>query len=515
MHRPNPRSNAPRRTWPNLGEALGGRNTALLGIALLAIALVPAASAGPAALSASTPVTASTGVFAWGAFDNATYQSEYLGAYADSLNLTSGNLSSSRAVVAELVADHALYGSFAVVNVTAPSSTTRSVVVSAISIANYSAIVEVVGTLPKVGTYSPGAPVPLANLSAVYYASIVEVQAYKAYSNYSLVNGTLALANEHVASWAAANDTWIAYHWPGYTNNANGTITVTSTTAAAVALSFVGQTFRANFTPALPLSKAPLSVGKTWNASTQATIVGWSAYASASAYSNGKTNVTAHNSGGTSLNTTTKLGFSFDVVASEQIVFPNGTTGTGYTIATSENGTAGGAYTLWDGLVILPAGSSPPVAAHLPTPYAVPDAPAATSGPVTEAVVSESGLPVATNAMVSSGTTLSTAPLTPAQAKAQITATATPVEPTTAVAPPVTSPPTLAGASGTPPSTSSPPPPTSNPPPATSNPTPTKPTTSHPSSGPSSLSGVVLVAALAAILGAFLVGEYALRRRRS
>jgi hypothetical protein len=491
-----------------------------IALALAALAILLATSAaGAGAAPAATPVTASTGVWAWGAFENASYETEVLGAYADTLNLTSGNLSSSTAVVGELAADRALYGAYTIVNATAPNASARALEVRSIAIANYSAIVEVAGTLPAPGFYAPGAAVTLANLTGFYYASEVDVSAYAAYANYTLSNGTLALANEHVELWDAVNETFILYHWPGYVNHPNGSTTVTSTTEGAVALSWVAESFSAAFTPVVPISVAPLSVGENWTANTSATIVGWAADASASAYSSGVTNTSASSSGGWSLNTTASLGFGFAVTGSEEVVFPNGTTGTGYTIVATENGTGASAYTLWDGLAILPAGAVPSTAPAAPAaPAAIrASAPDAAGTTQSEAVVSDGGFPVATSSAVSGTETLRTAPLDPTTAKTAIQGTVTPSAPSTAKAPTVTGPPTLAGTTGTTPSTTPPPAPTTNPPSTppsnTTKPTPSTPVPSSGHAKASPLTPELLAGIVAGIAAAFIAVELVVRRR--
>jgi hypothetical protein len=434
-----------------------------VGLALAALVLSPiAAASGTAGSSATTPAGASTGVWAWGAIEAVSDRAIYLGAYTDSLNLTSGNLSHSVGVIGELSQANASYLSYAVINATAPTTTTRSIETAAISEANYTAIVEINGTLPEVGTYAPGDPVPLVNTTGIYYASILAVSFYVGYANYTFSNGTLALVNEHIAALEEVNETSILYHWPGYVNDANGSTTVTSTTAGAVALAWVGESFASTFSPALPISESPLSVGKNWTATSKATIVGWDAYKTASAYRNGATNTSSAYSGAVSLNTTATLGFTFKVTGTETVVFPNGTTATGYAVTATNNGTGSSAYTLWDGLAVLPASGGPappalaPAAPGADVPYAAPGGPSSTS------IVAGSGFPVATSASVSASTVLSTAPLPTSQAQQAISSAGVPAAPVSAQAPTVTNPPSLgisnptSGSSGTtPPSSNS------------------------------------------------------------
>jgi hypothetical protein len=441
-------------------EPTNARRTRLellaVGLALAALVLSPiAAASGTAGASAATPAGASTGVWAWGALEEVSDRAIYFGAYTDSLNLTSGNLSHSVGEIGELSQANASYLSYAVINATAPTTTTRAIETAAVSEANYTAIVEINGTLPKVGVYAPGAPVELVNTTGIYYASILAVSLYIGFANYTFANGTLALVNEHIAALEEVNETTVLYDWPGYVNDANGSTTVTSTTAGAVALDWVGESFASTFSPALPISESPLSVGKNWTATAKATIVGWDAYKTASAYRNGATNTSSAYSGVASLNTTATLGFAFKVTGTETVVFPNGTTATGYAVTATNNGTGSSAYTLWDGLAVLPASGGPappalaPAAPKADVPYTTAGAPSSTS------IIASSGFPVATSAPVSASTVLSTAPLPTDQAQQAISSAGAPAAPVGAQAPTVMNPPSLGvtnpttGSSGT------------------------------------------------------------------
>ena len=484
-------------------------------IALAAVPSALAASPGAAAAPAAAPAT---GVWAWGAFQNATYRTQVVGAYADAFNLSNGTFSRSLAQVAEVVDLHALDGAFAVVNASAPTASTRSVEAEAVQVANYTGLVVVAGALPAAGTYAPGGTVALANMTSIYYASIRTLSAHVAFANYTYANGSIALENEHVASWAGINVTMIAYQWPNFTADANGSTTVSYRTAAAANLGWVADSLTANFTPALPIASAPLYVGKSWNATTQLQVVGWAAYASASAYRSGSVNATSGSSGGVSLNATATLGFGFSVVGSQTVIFPNGTSGTGYEIVTTVNGSASGSYALWDGLVVLPTGGTPPVASPVRAPerlaaIAPAAAPAAASASTVE--VGSSGLPLSTSEKVASGATLAAAPQAPANASQQIRTDGVPARPVGATVPAVEGPPTLGSPTGTSPSSPPPTPPPATPPAAT-------PPASSPSTPPAARSApartgldpFALAAVLAGVAAVFLAVEVARQRAR-
>ncbi len=443
-------------------------------LAVVAVGLLGSPALGSAGargvLPAAAPTAASTGLWAWGAFDNTSYQTEYLGAYIDTLNSTTGNLSSSAAIAAEVEASHALYEDYVVVNATAPAAGVRAVTVSAVAVATSSFALVIAGDLPAAGTYSNTSAVPLVNTTSVFWVTVQAADLYRIASNYTYANGSLALSNEQIASWAAVNETAVAYHWPSYTMNANGTETVAYATVGSAALTWAAATYSANFTPALTLVEAPLTVGAHWNDSTRAHVTGWSGWAVATALRSNATNTSAYTTGVTSLNATASLGYNFSVVRAQSVAFPNGTTGTAYTIDSVQNGSTGGtSYTLWDGLVLLPSGTAlPPAAALRPSVLLERALPAAVSSvPTSQAIVTSAGFPVAADSEVASGTTLSAAPLSAGTAEAKIGAVAPPARPAAASAPVATgTAPTTSSTTSTPGPTNTNPPTSSNPPPA-------------------------------------------------
>ncbi len=421
----------------------GLADLALLALAVAALALAPAVGASPTNdphPGVAAPPT--QGVWAWGALENVSDQAVFVGAYADALGLAGGNLSGSLGYLVEVAETHALYEAYTVVNATSPTNTTRSVEAVSVSEVNYTGYVIVNGTLPAVGTYAPGAAAKLINVTAIYYVTLLEVDVYVVYANYTWSGANLSLANEHVQAWELYNETVILYHWPSYVINPNGSTTITSTTYASVALSWVAESIQSTFTPALPIAEEPLSVGETWNATTSGAMSGWEDYESAAAYSSGGTNSSSLASGGDSLNTTVTLAFAFNVTGSEEVVFPNGTTATGYVVQASVSGGTSSGYTLWDGLAVLPSAAVPGAPVAAPSDLRA-DAPWSSASPasVSEAVV-ESGFPVATESPVSATANLDTAPLSAPLAQSEIAGTAAPAAPTEVRAPSVTGPPT-------------------------------------------------------------------------
>ncbi|MCI4335743.1 MAG: hypothetical protein L3K17_00895 [Thermoplasmata archaeon] len=473
-------------------------------VALLALTWVPFAGAAPVATApTAVAATPATGLWAWGAFANTTYSSQYVGAFADALNLTGGNFSAAGAFVAESATLHAELGAFAVVNATAPTNTTRSIEAGAIALANYSGVLAVVGDLPAAGTYAANASVPLVNTTSYYLASIVEVTAYVVFANYTLVNGTLALANEHIGAWTAVNTTTIAYNWPNATVNPNGSTTVRYTTAAFAEVAWVGEVISVRFSPALPIAETPLSVGKSWNATTTATATGWAAYAAEAAWSVAGMNASSANSGVTSLNATANLTFGFTVTGAETVIFPNGTSATGYAIAETEQGSSSGSYELWDGLVALPTSAPAPTGALRPaTPFDAHAAGTTATVVPTTTIVDASGLPVSSTSTVS-GTAVAAAPMAPTSANERIAGAGTPAKPTGAPTPPPASVPSTK---------STPPPATTSPPPASGGTSGGNgPSTTR---GSSSGLGFAMLVAAVAIIAAVFLGIALVRERR-
>jgi hypothetical protein len=404
------------------------RRRALPAAALGAVALALLLVAGPAGAATSGP-SASTGVWAWGAYDNASATNLYVGDYAASLGLVGGNLSYPSSYVVEYAAHEAVYAAYTVVNVTAPSTTSRSVVASAIALANVTDLVVVNGTLPAAGQYTAGATVPLANDTSIYYAHALSIWAYRLAANYSFVNGALALENEQVELYAGVNASAIAWHWPHYAAGPDGSVVVSYPTAGWAEYAWSAEAANLSFAPAVPLAELPLYVGEQWNATSTASVQGWSAYAVAGAVSSNGTNTTSWTSGGATLNTTLALSFDFSVVGSTSVQYSDGAQETAYAVSSTVNGASGG-YAVWDGLAVLPAGGPVPVAPARPAgPVA---APAVSPGPTTVAVVASSGLPVEADVALSGGAALRAAPLPAGAATSIIAATPPPARPSVA-----------------------------------------------------------------------------------
>jgi hypothetical protein len=402
-------------------------------LAFLSVALLP--MAGATAVTGATPlasVATTTGPvasWAWGAAENESVHLAYVGAFSSSLNLTGGNWTRPGAYVAVNESFSAGYLAYAMVNVTSPSSSARSVEAAAVELRSVQGAIGIAGTLPVAGTYAPGASVPLTPTSSSLWLSEGVANAYLAFANYSVgPNGSLSLANEHVEVWEAISVSLAASNFPNSTLDANGSTTLKYVTASVNEVGWVAENLTASFSPALLVSEAPLSVGESWNASTQATFVGAAAYASAVSGSENGTTVSVENAGATSLNASVPLSFEFTVTGKETLGLPNGTTETGYSVAYTQGGSAG-QYRVFDGLVVLPSSDGTQASGLQPeTPVRPASAPLEpNAAPVTEAVLAQrEPLPIASESQPSSGPALLAAPVSTATAQAEIHHTGTP-----------------------------------------------------------------------------------------
>ncbi|MCI4341177.1 MAG: hypothetical protein L3K11_02210 [Thermoplasmata archaeon] len=406
---------------------------AFAALTLLAVTLIPLGSATPASSAGFAPAATVTGVpvasWAWGAAENVSVHLAYAGAYTSALNLSGGNLTSTGAYVAVNESFQAGYLSYAVVNVSAPTASTRSVEVAAVELRSVVGAIGIVGTLPQAGTYAPGASVPLAPTSSSLWLSEQTVNGYRAFANYTVgANGSLGLTDEHLAAVEAINVSLAAVNFPNSTVDPNGSTTLKYVTASLSEAGWVAENLSAQFAPALLVSDPPLSVGKSWNSTTRATFVGEAAYASEISGSANGTTILAKSAGAASLNASTPLRFTFDVTGTESLQLPNGTRITGYTVAYTA-GSGSGTYRVWDGLLVLPGSDATHSAGLRPAtpvrPAADPIAPQAS--PVTSAVLeAQQPVPVAAQSHPTGGPVLLASPVTPQQAQSVIHRTSSP-----------------------------------------------------------------------------------------
>lgn len=371
--------------------------------------------------------------WAWGALANFSASVQYVGAYNSSSNLTGGNLTSSGAYVALDESVGLDYAAFVVVNASTPSVGSRYVQVDAAELRAEHIDVAASGTFPAAGNYTPNATIPLASQNFSLTASVAVLDLAAAYLNFTTgPNGSLALANEHVAFVEGVNVSLDAHQFPNITRDAAGDVAIRYVTGAMAASAWLVENLSATFSPALPLVEGPLFVGKSWNATSTASFEGNVAWAETvhAAAPNGATE-SASTAGTASANATAPVALACSVVGTTVVRYPNGTPETDDVIACT-NATGSATYLAADGLLVLPT-SDPSGSAGLTA--AVPERPAtAPANPASQArgesLYSPSrGLPASERATPAAGDSVTASPMTPTEAHAAMRGLGTPVRP--------------------------------------------------------------------------------------
>ena len=418
-----------RRRWP----------WAAMGAGLLVLLLVvpgPFAAAAPSGARGPTTDGAQAGPsesWAWGALANFSATIQYAGAYNNSQNLTGGNLTSSGAYVALDESVGLRYAAFVIVNASTPSNGTRYVEVQAAELRALHLGIAASGTFPNPGNYTPNASIPLAPRNFSLDGSVAVLQVANAFLNFSTgPNGSLALADEHVAFAEGVNLSLAAVRFPNVTRDAAGDLGIRYVTASVAANAWLYENLTATFAPALTLVDGPLLVGKTWNANSTVAFRGGEAWAETVHYvgANGGT-AAAATSGSASANATVPVALVCTVTGTTVVRFPDGSVETDDLIACA-NATGSDAYLASNGLVVLPT-SDPSHSAGLAA--AVPERPA--TAPVATAAQAKGAavyspshrLEATERATPSSGNTVTASPLTPTAARSGMRALGTPVRP--------------------------------------------------------------------------------------
>jgi hypothetical protein len=435
--RTEPSSGTSSRTRLRRPIALAGILPVLSVLALLALsnASVPVApgiyATLPAPLGHSFAAVPPNATWAWGAAANLSFGLVYVGAYNHSLNLTAGNLSMTGAYVAVNESARIGFAAYAIVTAKSPTPSTRFVEVRAVEARELAFDLAAQGTFPVAGTYGPTSAVPLANTSFGLAAKEVVVSAFVGYLNFTTNASAVALSNEHLRSFTGINVSLTAVNFPNVTAGANGTVVLSYKSGALSAHGYVASELNASFLPALPVLELPLAVGKSWNASSVATVTGRSVYDTVITAQLGSARVSQSSSGAASLNATGKIDLAFRVTNSTTVRFPDGSTEQDY-VVTATSGGHSSPYSVWDGLLVVPSTDATHAAGVAPAVSARPaSAPlAAPSGPPTSAVVSPSrNLPVSVVARPNAGSAVQGAPMTPQAAEARIRHLGTPQPP--------------------------------------------------------------------------------------
>jgi hypothetical protein len=414
----------------------------VLALATLVLLLPgPLASAGavPSASPTSLATVANPGPsesWAWGALANFSASVEYVGAYNNSMNLTGGNLTSSGAYVALSESVGVEYAAFVIVNATSPGAGSRYVQVEAAELRAEHIAVAASGTFPVAGNYSANTTIPLANQNFSLAASVEVLDVAAAYLNFTTgPSGSLALANEHVAYVEGENVSLAAHQFPNVTRDAAGNVGIRYVTGTIAASAWLSENLTATFSPALPLVEGPLFVGKSWNATSNASFAGTAAWAETThvVLPSGAT-ASSSTAGSASANATVTVALDCSVLGTTVIRDPNGTPETDDEIACS-NATGSEAYLAANGLLVLPTsdpnGSNQLAAAVPEHPATAPTEPAAQARG--ESLYSPArGLPASERASPATGDAVTASPMTPAAAHAAMRTLGAPVRPAAA-----------------------------------------------------------------------------------
>ena len=349
------------------------------------------------------------------------------------MNLTGGNLTSSGASVALSESVGVEYATFVVVNATTPTAGNRYVQVEAAELRAEHIAVAASGTFPVAGNYTANATIPLANQNFSLAASVEVLDLAAAYLNFTTgSNGSLALANEHIAYVEGVNVSLAAREFPNVTSDAAGDLAIKYVTGTIAASAWLAENLTATFSPVLPLVEGPLFVGKSWNATSNASFAGTVAWAETThvVTASGAT-ASSSTAGSASANATVPVALDCTVLGTTVVRDPNGTPETDDVIACA-NATGSEAYLAANGLLVLPtanpSGTSGLDAAVPEHPATAPAEPAAQARG--ESLYSPArGLAASERASPASGDAVTASPMTPAAAHAAMRTLGAPVRP--------------------------------------------------------------------------------------
>ena len=210
-----------------------------------------------------------------------TVHATFVGAYNATQAMTGGNLTSTGAYV---VVDESVgmgYAAYAILNVSTPSHGHLFVTLQAAELRVLAIHVAATGSFPVAGNYSANATPPLTPMNVSLAATVVVLDAYRAYVNLTTgPNGSVSLNDEHVRVLRGVNISLAAMDFPNVTTTVGGGHSIKYTTGAIVVRGWVAEDLSANFTPALRIVEGPLHVGKNWTTNPTVRFQGTVAYAS-------------------------------------------------------------------------------------------------------------------------------------------------------------------------------------------------------------------------------------------
>lgn len=340
------------------------------GFQLSAATSSPATAAGGCAAGEGSG--APCGTWAWGAAANLTAGLEFEGSYNASEFLTGGSLTAQGAYIDLEAALSVEWADYSILNVSSPTPGQLYATYQAGDLTDVDLSAVAQGTFPAPGDYGADSNVTLQDMNASVVIHEKLVDRYQAFLNLSTdANGSLALENEHLQFFRTLTVSLSAVNFPNVTTDPSGGSDVAYETGAIQASVEVEANVVGNFTPALLLVKAPVSLGESWTSSSEAAFSGevlWSITASGVA-PNGQP-FTYNNSGQDSANANVALELTFSVVGERTVYFPNGASETDYVIQ-CQGGPGSPSVELYDGLLVVPGsvstqtgGAGAEVAAH-------------------------------------------------------------------------------------------------------------------------------------------------------
>jgi hypothetical protein len=381
-HRPNLGARPPSPTTTDARRRSRGA-AAALGVAVaLAMLVIPTALANAGAVGSAPPSRLTPAVtvpgpgesWAWGALANVSASVQYFGVYNHSLNLTGGSWTPSGSGIALNESFGLQYAAYAVLNATSPNASNRFVELQAAELRAEHVSLAARGTFPLAGNYSANATIPLAptNFSVALSEEVLDV--VHAFLNFSTgANGSLALENEHLAFLEGVNLSLDAHQFPNVTQGAGGSVSIRYVSGAISLGAWRYENVSASFSPALALVEGPLSVGKNWTATSNATFAGSVAWAEAiHARSPTGGTASAGTAGEVAVQTSAPVSLACADVGTTTVRMPDGTVENDSDIACT-NATGSPTYLATDGLIVLPS-SDPSGSAGVD--QAVPEQPA-------------------------------------------------------------------------------------------------------------------------------------------
>lgn len=361
------------------------------------------------------------GTWAWGAAANLSAGLEFEGAYNASQFLTGGGLTAAGAYIDLQASLGAEWAAYAIVNATSPAPGALYVTFQAGQLMQVDISVVAQGTFPQAGTYGPNSNVTLVPMNVSLVAHVRLVDRYQAFLNMTTdANGSLALQDEHLQFFRTVDVSLNAVSFPNITTDPSGNAVVQYLSGSIQAQAQVVADLQGNFTPALVLAEAPLSLGESWTSRTDAQFTGqvlWSLTASGVAPSGQPFSV--QQNGQDNANANLPLVLTFTVVGERTIFFPGGGSETDYVISCSgANGDQG--ILLYNGLVVLPVsvssntgGTGNSIAAH----PAATELASSTSTPNRPLYSQQKHMTDASDATPMSGQTVTAAPMSPEKAQ--------------------------------------------------------------------------------------------------